>query len=128
MSSEELVQQQVRLKAAYVGQYWRNNVGACLDQTGRMIRYGLANDSAKLNKRIKSSDLIGVTPVLIRPDHVGQVLGVFTAIEAKHSEWVFSPSDERAVAQKAYHEIVRSVGGIAGFVRCVEDFERLVRR
>ena len=33
---------------------WRNNVGALSDKDGRFVRYGLANDSQAVNKRIKS--------------------------------------------------------------------------
>lgn len=128
MSSEELVQQQVRLHSAYYGTYWRNNVGACLDQTGRMIRYGLANDSKKLNEKVKSSDLIGITPVVVRPEHIGMTFGVFTAIEAKHSEWTLHAADAHGIAQHKFHEIVLMHGGMAGFVRNVQDFDRIIKR
>lgn len=117
MSSESVVQQQAMLYMARMGGHaWRNNVGACVDDTGRQIRYGLANTSASMNQEIKSSDVIGVTPVLITPAHVGQTLGVFTALECKPSNWKWYPSDKRAPAQAKFHDIVRSAGGYAGFV------------
>ena len=95
---------------------YRNNVGACEDKQGRIIRYGLCNESAQMNRALKSSDLIGVMPVLIQPHHVGRTLGVFTAIECKHSGWHMTPSDDRAAAQQRFIDLIRSVGGIGGFV------------
>ena len=94
MSNEAVVQQQVQLAMARLGaQIWRNNSGACTDDTGRLIRYGLGNSSAALNAAIKSSDLIGITPVQIQPYHVGQTFGVFTAIEVKKPGWHLTPGD-----------------------------------
>lgn len=114
---EAAVQQRVQLEVArHGGLIYRNNVGACVDETGRMIRYGLANDSAQMNKVIKSSDLIGAVPVLIGPQHIGMTLGVFTALEVKKPGWHLTPGDQRAQAQLKFLELVRSVGGIASFV------------
>lgn len=119
----------IRLEAARQGvDLWRNNVGVCHDHTGRAIRYGLCNDSPALAKRVKSSDYIGITPVIITPDMVGQTIGVFTAIETKKSDWKFTPSDERALAQNAFHDIVRACGGFAGFARNVDDFKRIIKK
>ena len=115
--SEAVVQQQARLELARNGGLiWRNNVGACIDDTGRMIRYGLCNDSAQMNRSIASSDLIGVTPMVIGPEHVGRTIGVFTAVECKRPGWHLTPADARGHAQAKFINLVRSVGGIAGFV------------
>jgi hypothetical protein len=126
---ESSVQQRIRLDAAYGGiELWRNNVGVLLNDRGQPVRFGLGNDSAGLNARIKSSDLIGVTPVFVTPELVGRVLGVFTAIECKEEGWRMTPSDERAIAQAAFHDIVKRAGGFAGFAQSVEDFRKIVRR
>ena len=37
---------------------WRNNSGAFENKAGRWVRYGLANDSQRVNNLLKSSDLI----------------------------------------------------------------------
>lgn len=119
----------IRLDAAQIGvELWRNNVGACTDSTGRVIRYGLCNDSAILARHVKSSDFIGITPTIVTPEMVGHIVGIYTAIETKPTDWVFRLSDERAVAQKAYHDIVNRAGGFAGFARTVEEFRRIVRK
>ena len=88
--SEVWAQQQVRLKASHAGALsWRNNVGAtpakCPDCgcQQRPIRYGLANDSSRLNKLVKSSDLILAIPRLITPDMVGSTIAQFGSIETK---------------------------------------------
>jgi len=123
---ETPVQQRIRLAAAQSNRHlWRNNVGALMDQYDRLVRYGLANESKRENNRTKSSDLIGITPLLITPAMVGYTIGVFTAIETKKSDWVFSTSDERAVAQLAFHDIVRGACGYAGFATSVEDYYRI---
>lgn len=125
---ESAVASYIRLDAAQLGiELFRNNVGAFKDQTGRVVRYGLYNDSPALAKRIKSSDYIGITPVIITPEMVGRRIGIFTAIETKPSDWVFRDSDERAVAQKAFHDIVKTAGGLAGFARSVGEFRNIVK-
>ncbi|HRQ13044.1 MAG TPA: hypothetical protein PK205_07045 [Promineifilum sp.] len=127
--NEASIQQQIRLAAAYAGiELYRNNSGACKDETGRMIRYGLGNDSAKVNANIKSSDLIGVTPLFVMPEHVGTIVGVFTAIECKAPGWRMRPSDDRALAQQRFHDIVRAAGGYAGFAASADDVWGIVRR
>jgi len=126
MSNEAVIQSQVRLAAAQRGiTLWRNQSGACYDETGRLIRYGLANDSAQLNRRLKSSDLIGITPILVEPHHVGRALGVFTAIEVKHAGWR-GPSNDRERAQAEFIRVVREKGGIAGFTASIDDMERML--
>ena len=47
---EAVVQQKVRFEAAQQGiRMWRNNVGVLKDDRGIPIRYGLANESKKMN-------------------------------------------------------------------------------
>lgn len=132
--SEARNQQDIRLAAARRGAVlWRNNVGAtpakerhtCPRCNGRFethrvpVRYGLANDSHKLNNEIKSADLIGITPVLITPAQVGQVIGRFTSVEVKPEGWWYSGTD-REPAQLAWVELVRRYGGLASFETGVE--------
>jgi hypothetical protein len=91
MTTEQDIQNKVRIDAAKRGiLLWRNNVGAARTETGRIIRYGLANDSSRVNREIKSSDLIGITPKMITSDDIGAMVGVFTAIEIKRPGWTFN--------------------------------------
>lgn len=112
MSSEAKVQAEVREKASQLGwRLWRNNVGVFVDERGVPVRYGLANESSAMNKVVKSSDLIGLRPVVITPDMVGQTIGQFVAIECKHGEWSMRENDKHAGAQKAFIEMVKKLGG-----------------
>lgn len=111
---EQAVQSEVRLEASEKGaRLWRNNVGAIRTDTG-MLRYGLANDSPAVNKDIKSSDLIGIRPVTIRPDMVGGTVGVFLAREVKRRDWQWRGSP-REWAQLRFIGLVNSLGGDACF-------------
>lgn len=114
-ASETHVQACVRLEVErWGGTTWRNNSGACVDATGRQVRYGLANDSAKLNAKFKSSDLIGIAPG-----------GRFLAVECKPRGWRYMSTD-RERAQLAFITRVNELGGIAGFATCVHDVARMV--
>lgn len=117
--SEAGIQSKIRLEAAQKGCYlWRNNVGAVYTVEGSFMRYGLANDSAKVNKCIKSADLIGVRPVKITTDLVGFTIGQFMSREIKKSNWRYS-GNERELAQLQWAELILSLGGDACFANDV---------
>ena len=94
---------------------WRNNVGVLMDAKGRPVRYGLANDSKQVNSMVKSGDLIGVRPVVITPDMVGQTIGQFASWEIKRPGWKYNPHDQHEVAQLRWQQIVVAAGGYALF-------------
>lgn len=139
---ESAVESHIRYDAASINiDLWRNNVGVAwfgdvteLDdgsihiRNPRPVRYGLCNESKKQNQRTKSSDWIGITPELITFEHVGKILGVFTAIETKPSNWKLNMNDKHCLAQKKFHDIVLKAGGYAGFATSVEDFRKIVKR
>jgi hypothetical protein len=115
--SEARIQSQVRLAAPSVGiRLFRNNVGVLKDDRGVPVRYGLANDSPALNKRLKSSDLIGWRRLPITGNMVGCVVAQFVALECKRPGWSFAPGDEREEAQRRWLELVLADGGYAKFV------------
>ena len=73
--SEQELQQRIRLELGRGPvRLWRNNVGALRDQRGQLVSYGLCRGS---------SDLIGLRRLTIGPEHLGQNLAVFAAIEVK---------------------------------------------
>ncbi len=115
MSSEAENSDTIRAAASRFGcRLWRNNVGAMYDADRRLVRYGLANESKQMSDVVKSGDLIGITPVLILPGHVGMTLGVFTSIEVKKTGWVYKGTG-REVAQKNWNDIIVKLGGIGLF-------------
>lgn len=124
--SEAAVQSELRLTAPkYGGHLWRNNVGAFVNDSGAPVRYGLANDSSKLNKKVKSSDLVGFFPFKIAPHHVGKTLAVFAAIECKRSSWYWN-AGTRERAQRRFIDIVKTGGGVAGFARSAADLSEII--
>jgi hypothetical protein len=113
--SESGILSDIRLEASERGaRLWRNNVGATQTPSGQFIRFGLANDSAALNRVIKSADLIGIRPLLITPAHIGTIIGQFISREVKHSGWKYTGT-ERERAQLAWAELILSLGGDACF-------------
>ena len=96
------------------GALWRNNSGACFDQTGRMVRYGLGNVSKKLNDVWKMPDYCGIAPG-----------GQFAGIEWKRPGWVYRATP-REVAQLNAILNVRALGGVAGFATSIEEMERIL--
>lgn len=113
--SEAAVQSQVRLEASRKGgRLWRNNVGAGYAEDGSFMRWGLANDSAQVNKVIKSADLIGLRPVTVTPAHVGLVIGQFVSREVKAAGWAYRGTD-REVAQLNWATLIGTLGGDASF-------------
>jgi len=116
--SEAAITQRVRLKASQKGaRLWRNNVGAYDPENPptSWTRWGLCNESAAQNKKLKSSDLIGITPIVIAQQHVGQTFGIFTAYELKAGGWKYS-GNQREQAQFSFINLVSAMGGIAKFI------------
>jgi len=122
--SEAAVQNAVRMEAARRGaRVFRNNCGCLTDERGNMVRYGLCNESTKINRIIKSSDLIGISP------H-----GQFLAYEIKRPDWHYI-GDQPCIckphgrqcdrchekAQLAWLTFVNSMGGYAAFITSPEQ-------
>jgi hypothetical protein len=127
--TESDVQQHIQLEGARLDcLLLRNNSGAAKDETGRVIRFGLGNVSAKHQETMRSSDLIGFTVVEVTPEMVGRRLAVFTAIEVKDPTWKLRPGDKRGQAQHNFINWVRLHGGIAGFANSLESLRRLLGR
>ena len=127
--SEAWAQQKARFDVSQQGAMaWRNNNGATATKTQTCcpkcsfnftikqppIRYGLANDSQKLNEKIKSSDLILAIPRVIVPQMVGSTIAQFGAIECKRPGWGYKGT-EAEVAQLAWLQLIAKIGGYATF-------------
>ena len=110
MTETTLVHRLLRRGSALGLRLFRNNVGRYkLD--GRWVQYGLC---------VGSSDLIGWRTIVVGPEHVGQRIAVFVAIEAKVGN--NTTTDE----QDAFLRAVQSAGGEARVMRDVGDLRATV--
>lgn len=115
LKTETDAQNTIRVKASQANERaWRNNVGAGKTDTGSYVRYGLCNDTPAVNKVLKSSDLIGIRPVLITAEMVGGIIGQFTAREVKRPGWQYTGKG-REPAQGAFIQMITALGGYAKF-------------
>jgi len=109
--AEGKIQRKVQLEATQRGaRVFRNQVGR-YEVDGRWIQSGLC---------VGSSDLIGWTPVTIKPEDVGKQIAVFTALEIK------TPRGKVSKDQQSFIAAVRTAGGMAGVVRSTEDLEGII--
>ena len=105
--SEQHIQQEIRLALSRGPvRLWRNNTGTLPDRQGRPVKFGLCKGS---------SDLIGLRSVTIGPEHVGQTMAVFAAVEVK------SPTGRPTPDQQAFIDTVQALGGLAGIARSSAD-------
>lgn len=110
-TGEHKVQDDARLLASQMGwRLFRNNKGVLPDARGVPVRFGLCNETAALGKRLRSSDLIGIRPVIITPDMVGSTIGQFVAREIKKAGWKYKGT-EHEEAQLRFGELVIGLGG-----------------
>jgi hypothetical protein len=115
-ASEARVQSEVRLEAPHHGVYlFRNNVGAGKLASGNFVRFGLGNDTAKLNEALKSGDLIGIRKRQIVQADVGRYIGQFYSREIKRRDWRYSGTMEEN-AQLRWATLVNAQGGDAKIV------------
>lgn len=123
MKSESEIQQDIRIESPKHGvTLLRNNQGAFKDETGRLVRFGLGNESP--NQLFLSSDLIGFTEIIISPDMIGKRVAVFTSIEVKKEK--DTTKKERKLKQQNWIDFVTLRGGIAGFCNSVDQFKKLL--
>lgn len=121
--AENYVQNAVRIASAVrrpdESFYWlgRNNNGAYDEDhpPSPGTRWGLGNDSKKLNDVCKSSDLIGYYSTFVTPEMVGKRVAIFTAVECKADGWKLTTGDKRAQAQNRFGQMVIAAGGLFCF-------------
>ena len=101
---------------------WRNNVGSVryvdpATRTQRYVKFGLGNQGS-LNKTFKSSDLIGIRPVEIGIEHVGEVFGQFVAFEVKAADWKYGKGGkDKKDRDAAQHNFIKHINAKGGFAR-----------
>lgn len=132
MTPEGKASDKVRLRCSQWGlRLFRNNSGVLPDPiTKRPVRFGLGNESKKLNIEYKSGDYIGVTPLVITQEMVGKTVGIFTNLEVKAEGFVERktyPKNQREYGQLNYIKLIRKLGGLAGFVSDEHTVDQLIK-
>ena len=59
-------------------------------------------------------------------DYWGAATWGMFAIEAKKRDWKFNPANERERKQKAFIDLIISLGGRGGFATCYEDAVKIL--
>ena len=114
---ESEISNQVRIEASRAGvALFRNNSGVGINPEGRTVRFGLGNDSKRINTVRKSSDLIGI-----------DCAGRFIALEIKTKNWKYCGTAPQ-IAQKNFIDLVNRMNGRASFIRSVDEFRSFLRR
>ena len=127
MKSEAVVQTEVMLELSKRGaRGWKNTSGVFRTEDGRTIRAGLGNISTRVNKVMKSSDIIAACPVTITPDMVGKTVAVFSAIECKKENHVINLNNPHMKAQENFLTLVRGLGGFGGFLSDVNQLDDIL--
>ena len=126
--TEHEIQQRILLACSKgPSRLWRNNVALAWTGQAQQIRHRAhvvlsPGDVVIRNARPLhaglckgSSDLIGLRSITIGPEHVGQQLAVFVAVEVK------SATGRPTAEQQAFIDTVAGMGGLAGVARSVGD-------
>lgn len=124
--TEHAIQNKIRNALTDEGLFFRANVGRAW--TGSKIERltngrVLIHDARPFDTGLPAgfSDLFGLTPLVIEPQHIGQTIGRFAAIEIKGKH---GRASDR---QKAFLTAIQREGGIAGTAWSVEDALNLIR-
>ena len=99
---------------------FRNNSGGMKTKNG-YVKFGLGAFDAE--SVAASSDLIGIMPVTITQEMVGENVGVFVAIECKRPNF---RKDVRYLKQKRFIDFIKKTFGLAGFATCTEDVDMIL--
>ena len=128
LKNESTVQDEIRLDSSQYGGLLRNNSGVYNpdDPPTPWTRWGLGNDSKKINEVRKSSDLIGCTAVVITPEMIGHTVAVLTVVEVKKQGWRWSATNKNK-AQLNFINWVLSNGGIGCFAQSVFDYRKAIQ-
>lgn len=99
------------------GERVKLNRGDVLLRSPSYITWGLAPGS---------SDIIAVTPVTIKEQHLGMVMGVFTGIEVKTPDSPGKRGGKEQPKQEAFRIAINKAGGIAGVAHSPEEAVSIV--
>lgn len=130
---ESNIQRRIMIAVSKWGaRFWRNNIALAwvgqpeIIRSHKRVAVGpgdvVVRNARPLHAGLckGSGDLIGVVPVVIRPEHVGRRVGVFGSLEIK------SEGGRASVDQKNFAEQINGLGGLAGIAKCENDAIRIL--
>lgn len=119
--TETTLVRELLLHAGTLGARWfREQVGRyrlALPDCERCQRNGRVLSSGWC---VGASDVLGWTPLIVEPRHVGRSLPIMTALECKVGR------NTTTVEQGAFLSVVKAAGGIAAVVRRLADADAAV--
>ncbi|SDX68625.1 VRR-NUC domain-containing protein [Thiocapsa roseopersicina] len=118
--SEKSIQNSVMLAASQSGMtVWRNNTGQAWTGDATRLKDGsiLIRNPRPLHAGLckGSSDLIGIRPVVVTAEMLGQTIAQFAAVEVK------TPKGKLSEQQAKFLSFVESKGGLALVARSADD-------
>lgn len=124
--TEHAIQNKIRNALTENGLFFRANVGRAWTGSeierltgGRVLIHNARPFDTGLPAGF--SDLFGLTPVMIGPQHVDRMVAIFTAIEVK------TPTGRASAKQANFLDAIKANGGIAGVARQADDALNLIR-
>lgn len=106
--SESSIQRAIRVRLSQLRKpFFRYQCGTYLASDGSFVHI--------CEKGV--SDLIGMTPYVVKPEDVGRTIAVFTALEVKTAKGAIRKE------QAPFLRMVNSHGGLGAIVRSAEDAE-----
>ena len=123
--NEHNIQNSIRLAIADHGTFFRANAGQAW--TGQTIDHTGSTITLKHPRRFHGlpagfSDVFGITPVIVGPEHLGQMMGVFCAIEIK------SAKGKTSALQNNFIKQVKMNGGRAGIARTDNEAIKIITK
>ena len=110
MNPETTLMRRIMLRASALGlRLFRRNVGTLYTHDGRPVRVGVPGES----------DLQGWRTITIGPEHVGQRIAQFVAVEVKTERGTLTQE------QRDYLRTVEAAGGVAVVARSMPDIEKI---
>lgn len=133
---ESSIQREIMLAASNAGMtIWRNNTGTAWQGNKMMLRDAIiilpSGQQIRIDRAVLlqnprpvsfglcpgSSDLIGIRPLVIGDEHLGQRIAQFVALEVK------AKGKKPTEKQQQFLEFVEQRGGVSAIIRGVSDLE-----